>query len=82
MDSAGLLDYDFGMESHDVLPPELEKFWRTDDGLTAVQRAEAYGIDMSLLEDNLRRTPGERMKDNDRALNEADALRQAYLVYP
>lgn len=61
------------------LPEELQRFWRTDDGLTACQRAEAYGIDLSLLEANLRLAPNERMAQNDRALNEVTALRQALL---
>jgi hypothetical protein len=56
------------MNSEEHLPPELARFWRTDDGLTAVQRAEAYGIDLSLLDDNLRLSPAERMEFNDHAL--------------
>ncbi len=59
------------------LPPELERFWRTDDGLTAIQRAELFGIDLSLLEENLRLTPLERLRQNDRLLNEAEALQAA-----
>lgn len=80
MDRERLLEYDFSMKWLDVLPPELEVFWRTDDGRTAIQRAEAYGIDLSLLEENLRLTPVERLRQNDRSLNEAMALRRAYLV--
>jgi len=68
------------MDAEIPLLPELERFWRTDDGLTAVQRAEAYGIDVSLLEENLRLTPAERVKQNDRVLNEAEALRAAFLA--
>lgn len=63
----------------ETLPPELERFWSTDDGLTAVQRAEAYGIDISLLEANLRLSPTERLRQNDLILNESEALRAAYL---
>lgn len=48
--------------------PELEKFWRTDGGLTAAERAAAYGIDLSLIEDNLRLTPAARMERNEQAL--------------
>ena len=59
------------------LPPELERFWRTDDGLTAIERAEAYGIDLSLLDENLRLTPGERMRRNDEALALVTALQEA-----
>ncbi|MDR1190259.1 MAG: hypothetical protein LBK60_01165 [Verrucomicrobiales bacterium] len=62
------------------LPPELEKFWRTDDGLTAEQRAEAFGIDLSLLEENLRLTPLERIRQHDRMANELDFLRAAFLA--
>ncbi len=29
------------------------RFWRTDDGRTAAQRAVEYGIDLSLIEENL-----------------------------
>jgi hypothetical protein len=35
------------VDACEILPPELERFWRTDDGLTACQRAEAYGIDLT-----------------------------------
>lgn len=67
------------MDVSESLPPELEKFWRTDDGLTASERAVAYGIDLSLLDDNLRLTPSERMGRNDSILNEAESLHAAYL---
>lgn len=65
------------MEKPITLPPELEKFWRTDDGLTAAQRAEAYGIDLSLIAANLRLSPEERLRQNDRVLNEITMLRSA-----
>lgn len=58
----------------EILPPELERFWRTDDGLTACQRAEAYGIDLSLLDDNLRLSPAERLRRNDEALALVESL--------
>jgi hypothetical protein len=61
----------------ETLPPELVRFWRTDDGLTAIQRAELFGIDLSLLEENLRLTPEQRLRQNDRLLNEAEALQSA-----
>lgn len=61
------------------LPAELERFWRTDDGLTARERAEAYGIDLSLLDENLRLAPAERLRQNDLILNEAEALYAARL---
>lgn len=63
------------MESKpDALPPELAQFWRTDDGRTARERAEAFGIDLSQLEDNLRLTPGQRLAANDAALEFVRAL--------
>ena len=40
-------------EIEEILAP----FWKTDDGRTASQRAEVYGIDLSLLTENLRLTP-------------------------
>lgn len=63
----------------DTLPPELERFWRTDDGLTAIQRAEAYGIDLSLLDENLRLTPTERADRHDAALHLLQALKRKSL---
>ncbi len=64
------------MEPSEKLPPELERFWRTDDGLTACERAETYGIDLSLLDDNLSRSPSERIRQNDSALELIDLLRK------
>ena len=55
----------------------LEPFWRTDDGRTAAERAEAYGIDLSLLTENLRLTPEERIDQNQAALELATALEEA-----
>ena len=43
----------------------------------AWEEAEAAGIDMSLLEANLRKTPAERIRAHDRALATAMALREA-----
>lgn len=62
------------------LPPELEKFWRTDDGLTACERAEAYGIDLSLLDESLRLSPAERIERGQQALLQALALREAWFL--
>ena len=42
-----------------VCPPDAGPAWRA---------AMAAGIDMSLIEENLRRTPWERLLANDRAL--------------
>lgn len=65
------------MDAEISLPEELQHFWRTDDGLTACQRAETYGIDLSLLEANLRLTPAERLRQNDEAFALVSALRDA-----
>ncbi|MCX6969529.1 MAG: hypothetical protein NTV93_05150 [Verrucomicrobia bacterium] len=54
--------------------PILEPFWRTDDGRTPGERADAYGIDLSLLEENLRLTPEQRIDQNQAASNLAKAL--------
>lgn len=43
----------------------------------AEQRAEEYGIDLSLLEDNLRLSPLERLQRHDAALRFAMKLEQA-----
>jgi hypothetical protein len=64
----------------ETLPPELEKYWRTDDGLTACERAEAYGIDLSLLDENLRLSPAERIERGEQALFLAHSLREAWLL--
>ncbi len=45
--------------------------------LSAWQAAEEYGFDMSLVEDNLRLTPWERICRHSRALNMALTLREA-----
>ncbi|MFH1733005.1 MAG: hypothetical protein ABIF82_15335 [Planctomycetota bacterium] len=43
----------------------------------AWRAAEDYGIDMSLIESNLRKTPAERVRAHSRALATALALREA-----
>jgi hypothetical protein len=43
----------------------------------AWKAAEAEGYDMSLIEENLRKTPGERIRAHSRALAMADTLREA-----
>jgi hypothetical protein len=65
------------MDASESLPPELEKFWRTDDGLTAAERAEAYGIDLSLIDDNLRLSLSERLERNDAAVALVNSLAEA-----
>jgi hypothetical protein len=44
---------------------------------SAWEEAEAEGMDMSLVEDNLRKTPLERIREHDRALRLAFKLRKA-----
>ncbi len=55
----------------------LAPFWRTDDGRSAAERAEAYGIDLSLIAENLRLTPEQRVDRNQAALELARALQEA-----
>jgi hypothetical protein len=43
----------------------------------AWKAAQAYGCDMSLIECNLRRTPLERLREHDRALETILNLRKA-----
>jgi hypothetical protein len=56
---------------------EFEDFCEATKHMTAVQRAEAYGIDISLIDENLRLTPTEKIRQNDIALNQAEALQAA-----
>ena len=56
---------------------EFEEFCEATKHMTAVQRAEAYGIDISLIDENLRLTPTEKIRQNDIALNQAEALHAA-----
>ena len=55
----------------------LDQFWKTDDGQTARQRAEAYGIDLSMIAENLRLTPEERINQHQAALELASTLQKA-----
>ena len=43
----------------------------------ALVRAEVYGIDLSLLRENLRLTPTERLQRHEQALELAEAFRKA-----
>ena len=43
----------------------------------AWKAAEAYGCDMSLIEDNLKKTPQERLRAHNRALNLLLTIREA-----
>lgn len=73
------MSYGFHMESHDADVPRMQHFWRTDDGLTATERAEAFGVDLSLLAENLKLTPYERIQRNDRAVAEVERLAAEYV---
>lgn len=63
------------MVNTEELERQLAPFWRTDDGRTAAERAEAFGIDLSLLAENLRLTPDQRLDQHQAALELAEALR-------
>ena len=65
------------MDRPEPRSPELERFWRTDDGLTAAERAEAYGIDLSLLDVNLSLTPAQRLNRNASACSLVESLQKA-----
>lgn len=43
----------------------------------AIQAARDYGMDVSMLADNLKRTPAERIRRHQIALNTAEKLRKA-----
>ncbi len=45
--------------------------------ISAWKKAAQYGCDMSLLEDNLLKTPTQRIRMHQRALNTAAILRKA-----
>ncbi len=62
--------------STETIEKLLRPFWRTDDGLSPMERAEAYGIDLSLLDESLKLTPEQRMDQHQAALELAAALRQ------
>jgi hypothetical protein len=50
---------------------------KTHPPRTAWEEAAAEGMDMSLIEDNLLKTPLERVREHDRALRLALKLRRA-----
>lgn len=56
------------MNGEYVMPPDAGPAWRS---------AHAAGIDMSLIEENLKRSPWERLLANDRALALVRAIEQA-----
>ena len=56
---------------------KFEDFREATKHMSAIQRAEAYGIDISLIDENLRLTPTEKIRQNDIALNQAQALQTA-----
>lgn len=62
--------------SAETLGKLLKPFWRTDDGLSPMERAAAYGINLSLLDESLKLTPEQRMDQHQAALELATALRQ------
>jgi hypothetical protein len=60
------------MNGEYVMPPEAGPAWRA---------AFASGIDMSLLEENLKRSPWERLLANDSALALIRAIEEAKPVF-
>lgn len=54
-----------------VMPPDAGPAWRA---------AVEYGFDMSLIEENLKRSPWERLLANDRALALIRAIQQAETI--
>ncbi len=46
----------------------------------AIQAASEYGIDVSILKDNLKRTPAERIKRHQIALNTVEKLKKAKFI--
>ncbi len=56
------------MNGEYVMPPDAGPAWRA---------AHAAGIDMSLIEENLKRSPWERLQANDRALALVRAMQEA-----
>ncbi|NQV32203.1 MAG: hypothetical protein HQ515_05885 [Phycisphaeraceae bacterium] len=60
-----------------LLGMESKKTSQTDTPLTARQRAEQYGIDVSLIDINLQKTPYERLQNHNQALKLALLLREA-----
>jgi hypothetical protein len=53
---------------------EFENFLDATKHKTAVQRAEDFGIDISLIDENLRLTPIQRIRQNDMAMNQSEFL--------
>jgi hypothetical protein len=56
---------------------ESSRTSQSDTTLTARQRAEQYGIDVSLIDINLQKTPYERLQNHNQALKLATQLREA-----
>lgn len=45
-----------------------------------IAAARDYGIDLTLLVSNLRQTPEQRLRDNEKAINDLNRLRDAVRV--
>jgi hypothetical protein len=67
------LRYNHGMTA----PPEQSKPQKQPQSPDAIQEAIEYGIDISLLRASLARTPAERMRRHQIALDTAEKLRKA-----
>ncbi len=57
---------------NETMPPDPDRV-PTDP----LQRAVWYGIDLTLLKENLRRTPTQRLENHRRALEAVEAIRKA-----
>lgn len=61
-----------------VAPGKQRKLSTTDsEEVNTIQAAIDYGIDIQMLIDNLKRTPAERIRRHQIALNTANRLRKA-----
>ena len=60
------------MNGEDVMPPDAGPAWRA---------AHAAGVDMSIIEENLKLSPWERLLANDRALALGRALQQGRTMH-
>ena len=60
-----------------MAPEKSEEMILSDKPMNAWEAAAAMGIDMSLIELNLSRTPAERFREHERAMRLAWELREA-----
>jgi len=68
------------MKPHHPHAAVLRRATRRPHAKSAWEAAKAYGCDMSLIEENLRKTPAERVMAHRRALQTLTILREAKLL--